>query len=125
MNGYEPQEDEFDLAELRERKKKSKDKAPFKLNGKLFKSFSKNFKKFSAFSILLEAAMELADVAKNTTVSLNSSHFLDNNGNVISEISSVQARLFFDGGQQYYQLTITDNNGNQEWAIIKGENSGN
>lgn len=122
-SGAEPSEKDLERNSNHTQKPKTQKtkKTPGNAHTKI-KSMMKFNKWLGAADWLLNKAKELG---KNMTITMNSSHVLDYNGNVIDANSNLTISSFLDSGQLYFRVDITDSNGNKSWAIFAGGESGN
>jgi len=58
------------------------------------------------------------------SVQLSGEHVLDHYGNVMSATDTLTIDTWIENTQIYYRLTVTNHNGQKEWAVIKGEDIG-
>ncbi len=122
MSGAEPSEKDLERNSNHTQKPKTQKtkKAPGNAHTKI-KSMLKFNKWLVAADWLYDKAAQLG---KNMTVTMNSSHVLDYNGNVIDSNSTLTMSSFLDSGRLYFRVEITDANGNKSWAIFAGGESG-
>lgn len=121
--GAEPSEKELARYETPGRKPKPSNskKSPGNAHTKI-KSMSKFNKWLAAADWLYNKATELG---KNATITMDSNHVLDYNGNIIDSNSRFTISSFFDSGILHFKVEFTDSNGEKGWAIFAGSGAGN